>query len=91
MLPLQLVAQKQDRIWLFPDSAGIDFNDLNNPVAIHCNLVPPDVVSTSIADNSGNLLFYTGGVKTIMETCCFTRVELVLTLSQCEFLIAMDH
>ena len=63
VLPFQLVAQKQDRIWLFPDSAGIDFNDLNNPVAIHCNLVPPDVVSTSIADNSGNLLFYAGGVN----------------------------
>ena len=63
VLPFHLVAQKQDRIWLFPDSAGIDFNDLNNPVAIHCNLVPPDVVSTSIADNSGNLLFYAGGVN----------------------------
>ena len=63
VLSLELAAQKQDRIWLFPDSAGIDFNDINNPVAINCNLVPPDAVSASMADDSGNLLFYTGGVS----------------------------
>ena len=57
------LAQKQDRIWLFSDSAGIDFNDLTNPIAINCNLSNPDDVSfTSIASNQGQLLFYSGGV-----------------------------
>lgn len=56
-------AQKQDRIWLFADSAGIDFNDLANPVAINCNLSNPSSASfTSIANNQGQLLFYSGGV-----------------------------
>ncbi len=54
--------QRQDRIWLFPDSAGIDFNDPSNPISINCNLVPPAGYSSSISDNQGNLLFYTGGI-----------------------------
>ena len=62
-LSLNCFAQKQDRIWLFADSAGIDFNDLTNPVAINCNLSNPDLTAfTCIADNQGQLLFYTGGV-----------------------------
>ena len=56
------VAQKQDRIWLFPDSAGIDFTDSLNPVAINCNLTIPAFNSASISNNQGNLLFYTGGI-----------------------------
>ena len=52
-------AQKQDRIWLFPDGAGIDFNDLNNPIAITSNIHDPDLASFgSISDSLGNLLFY---------------------------------
>ena len=57
-------AQKQDRIWLFADSAGIDFNDLINPLPLHCNLGDPCLASfTSIADKQGQLLFYAGGVE----------------------------
>ena len=56
--------QKHDRIWLFADSAGIDFNDLTNPVTISSNIANPCGVSfTSIADNSGQLLFYAAGVE----------------------------
>ena len=56
-------SQKQDRIWLFADSAGIDFNDLSSPIAINCNLASPCLTSfASIANNQGQLLFYTGGV-----------------------------
>ena len=52
-------AQRHDRIWLFPDGAGIDFNDLNNPIAITSNIHDPDLSSFgSIADSLGNLLFY---------------------------------
>ncbi len=54
--------QKQDRIWLFADSAGIDFNDIAHPVAITSNITYPCLTSfTSIADNNGNLLFYSAG------------------------------
>ena len=61
-------AQKQDRIWLFADSAGIDFNDLANPVPLHCNLANPCLTSfTSISDNQGQLLFYTGGVDLTLK------------------------
>jgi hypothetical protein len=57
-------AQKQDRIWLFSDRAGIDFNDLANPIAITSNITDPCLTSfTSIADTSGQLLFYCAGVE----------------------------
>ena len=57
-------AQKQDRIWLFPDQSGIDFNDLSNPLARSSNITDPCLASfTSIADNQGQLLFYSAGVE----------------------------
>ena len=51
------ISQKQNVIWCFGDSAGIDFNNLTIPTPIatggdgrgNC---------TSIADSNGNLLFY---------------------------------
>ncbi len=67
----ECLAQKQDRIWLFADSAGIDFNDPANPVAIYSNLtrsngalIQPAASFSSIADNSGQLLFYSAGIET---------------------------
>lgn len=58
------MAQKQDRIWLFSDSAGIDFNDLSNPIAISSNISDPCLTNfTSIADNQGALLFYSAAVE----------------------------
>ena len=35
-------AQFTDRYWAFGDSAGIDFNNLNNPVPGHSILRVPD-------------------------------------------------
>ncbi len=58
------LGQKQDRVWLFADSAGIDFNDLSNPVAISSNISDPCLTNfTSIADNNGELLFYSAAVE----------------------------
>ena len=59
-----VIAQKQDRIWLFSDSAGIDFNDLSNPVAIRSNISDPCLTNfTSIANGQGDLLYYTSAVE----------------------------
>lgn len=58
------IGQKQDRIWLFSDSAGIDFNDLSNPVALRSNISNPCLTNfTSISDNQGALLFYSTSVE----------------------------
>ncbi len=80
VLTSNLSAQKQDRIWLFSDSAGIDFNDIANPVAIQSNLTDPCLTSfTSIADNSGQLLFYSGGVNlTLKPMRIFDRTENIM-------------
>ncbi|MBP9789777.1 MAG: T9SS type A sorting domain-containing protein [Bacteroidia bacterium] len=56
-------AQKQDRIWLFPDSGGIDFNNLSNPVSFRSNISYPTYWSTNISDNQGQLLFYVCGAN----------------------------
>jgi len=54
------LAQKQDRIWIFGDHAGIDFRDTSNVVSFYSGL---DGYYTaypfgSISDSQGNLLFY---------------------------------
>jgi len=52
---------KYDRVWIFGDSAGIDFNDLDapSPVLSHCkNIVEP---VASISDSLGSLQFYISG------------------------------
>ena len=50
-------AQKQNSIWCFGDSAGIDFNDPVNPVPIITSLDTRGSCA-SIADSLGQLLFY---------------------------------
>ena len=63
-LTINSSAQRQDRIWLFADSSGIDFNNLQSPLAINSNIANPCYTAfTSIADYSGNLLFYAAGVE----------------------------
>ncbi|MBL0103712.1 MAG: T9SS type A sorting domain-containing protein [Bacteroidetes bacterium] len=63
MLPLLGKSQKQDRIWLFPDSAGIDFNNLSNPITRSSNITDPCGNNfANICDQSGNLLFYSSGI-----------------------------
>jgi hypothetical protein len=48
---------QRNNIWCFGDSAGIDFNNFNNPVPITTGMDSRGSCS-SISDTSGNLLFY---------------------------------
>ncbi|MBK7391225.1 MAG: hypothetical protein IPI23_19795 [Bacteroidetes bacterium] len=57
LLPLFCTAQNRGNIWCFGDSAGINFNNLNNPVPISTGLRTRGSCA-SIADTTGNLLFY---------------------------------
>ncbi len=50
-------AQKENNIWCFGDSAGIDFNDPTNPVTFTTSLDTRGSC-VSIADSMGQLLFY---------------------------------
>jgi len=62
------VAQKQGNIWYFGDSAGLDFNTypptplLDGQTDFHLPLGWNEATS-SIADSSGNLLFYSNGER----------------------------
>ena len=83
-------SQKQNNIWCFGDSAGIDFNNLSNPVTFSSSLDTRGSC-VSIADTNGQLLFYantvaSSGVNTtkiwnknniLMENliCKFERIE----------------
>jgi hypothetical protein len=51
-------AQKQDYVWCFGDSAGLDFNS-GSPVPFQSAMNAHEAAS-SIADKQGNLLFYVG-------------------------------
>lgn len=51
--------QTQNSIWCFGDSAGIDFNNINNPVPVSSSINSRGTC-VSISDTSGNLLFYAG-------------------------------
>jgi len=54
-------SQKQASIWYFGDRAGLNFNS-GQPVALTDGALSQFEGSASIADASGNLLFYTDGV-----------------------------
>ena len=54
-------SQKQDRVWVFQDSLGIDFNNLNSPVVIGSNVNYDAENFACISDTSGQLLFYLSG------------------------------
>jgi hypothetical protein len=54
---IQLRAQKSGYIWAFGDSSGIDFNNLSAPQPIVTSMDSRGSC-VSIADTSGNLLFY---------------------------------
>ncbi len=61
-------AQNQENVWVFGDSAGLDFNS-GSPIAITGTSLDADEPSASICDASGQLLFYVGsiGVSFIAE------------------------
>ena len=50
-------AQNRNSVWCFGDSAGINFSNINNPVPFTSS-VEGRGSCVSIADNNGNLLFY---------------------------------
>jgi hypothetical protein len=52
-------AQFTDRYWCFGDSAGIDFINLNNPIAGE-SILRARGTCASICDSVGNLIFYGG-------------------------------
>jgi len=56
--------QKQDYIWVFGDSAGINFNNLVSPAPFTSVLQSAgDENYSSISDKNGNLLFYLTGME----------------------------
>jgi hypothetical protein len=57
ILPVWVNAQNQNSIWMFGDSAGIDFLNIANPLPIH-SAVKSRGSCVSIADSGGKLLFY---------------------------------
>jgi hypothetical protein len=52
-------AQNQNSIWMFGDSAGINFSNINNPIPIHSS-VKSRGSCASICDKGGNIKFYYG-------------------------------
>jgi len=54
-----LPAQKSNYIWTFGDSAGINFNNLSNPLPITSSMDSRGSCA-SVSDSLGNLLFYAG-------------------------------
>jgi hypothetical protein len=77
-LPLFLIAQKHDNIWLMGLGGGnqsplndiwgatlFDFSDIDRPQVIEKQEYPVNFTATnaSICDSAGNLLFYTNGEK----------------------------
>jgi len=55
-------AQKHNNIWYFGKGAGIDFTT-GTPVALTNGALYTDEAAAVISDSSGNLLFYSNGVK----------------------------
>ncbi|MCK5840002.1 MAG: gliding motility-associated C-terminal domain-containing protein [Bacteroidales bacterium] len=61
LFALKGYAQNEANVWLFGEYSGLDFNH-DKPVAITENQVMvAEVGCSSIADNNGNLLFFTNG------------------------------
>ena len=65
-------AQRQNNIWYFGNGAGLDFNS-GKPIALKKGKLFTEEGCASVSNQSGQLLFYTNGVKvwdadhTVME------------------------
>ena len=57
LFPILCFAQNRNSVWVFGDSAGIDFSNLSNPVPIMSGMDGRGSCA-SISDYTGNLLFY---------------------------------
>lgn len=77
-ISISCLAQKQDRIWIFGNHGGIDFNDTSNVVPFYSGLNGIQVKGTvaSISNNSGQLLFYTAADQlTLQGVRVFNRLD----------------
>lgn len=59
---LNIYAQKEGNIWYFGQNAGLDFNTSSPSVLTNGSLSTAEGCA-SIADGTGNLLFYTDGIQ----------------------------
>jgi gliding motility-associated-like protein len=57
------LAQSPAGIWYFGKKAGISFNSGTNPIALDNGQLETPEGCATLCDNSGNLLFYTDGIK----------------------------
>ena len=75
-----LKAQNKNSIWCFGDSAGINFSNINNPVPFTSS-VEGRGSCVSIADNNGNLLFYSNTWMYIARTIVWNALDDTMTNS----------
>ena len=73
-------AQNRNSIWCFGDSAGINFSNINNPVPFTSS-VEGRGSCVSIADNNGNLLFYSNTWMYIARTIVWNALDDTMTNS----------
>ncbi len=81
MISLSCFAQKQDRIWIFGDHGGLDFNDTANVVSFYSGLNGYSTLYSfaSIADKDGNLLFYVAADQLALQgTRVFNRNDAIM-------------
>lgn len=78
---LSTFAQKQNNVWCFGDSAGIDFNNLINPVPYFSG-IDSRGSCTTISDTNGNLLFIAAGCPEIVQTGNFLSGKVYDKFSQ---------
>lgn len=62
LLSIFTFGQKEGTIWYFGNNAGVDFNGIT-PVALEDSKMSTQEGCATIADASGNLLFYTDGTS----------------------------
>lgn len=62
LFPLVSIAQRENNIWHFGDKAGLDFNS-GSPVNLSDGQINTIEGCASISNASGQLLFYTDGIK----------------------------
>ena len=61
LLSLLVHSQKEANIWYFGENAGLDFNN-DIPVALIDGQLNTHEGCATIADDDGNLIFYTDGI-----------------------------
>ncbi len=62
LIPLLIAAQKEANIWYFGENAGLNFST-GTPIPLLNSAMNKDEGCSSISDSSGNLLFYTDGMR----------------------------